>query len=95
YSLLVPFLMLVLKFQLEALRSLDLQRLKSFLDTAEGLVRSLQDELDKRFSQSLKMLENSGLALRQGVGQLSSVMAGLHALGSGGENSGENGGKST
>jgi DNA recombination protein RmuC len=95
YSLLVPFLMLVLKFQLEALRSLDLQRLKSFLDTAEGLVRSLQDELDKRFSQSLKMLENSGSALRQGVGQLSSVMAGLRALGSGGENSGENGGKST
>ncbi len=95
YSLLVPFLMLVLKFQLEALRSLDVQRLKSFLDTAEGVVRSLQEELDQRFSRSLKMLENSGDALRQGVGQLSSVMGGLRALGAGEENSGENAGKST
>lgn len=95
YSLLVPFLMLVLKFQLEALRSLDLQRLQSFLDTARSLLRSLQDELDTRFSRSLKALENSGESLRRGVGQLGSVFAGLQVLEAGVEKTGENHGKST
>ncbi|MBI2843537.1 MAG: DNA recombination protein RmuC [Armatimonadetes bacterium] len=77
YSMLVPYLLLVFQMILGSSQSIDLQRLNGYLQSAEDGVRSLQEELEGRFSRAVTMLSNSrdDMAL-----QLSKLNAGLTSL---------------
>ncbi|MEN6521778.1 MAG: DNA recombination protein RmuC [Armatimonadota bacterium] len=77
YSMLIPYLLLVFHMVLRTNRSIDLQKLESYLKSTETSIKTIQIELEGRFSKALTMLGNSrdDMAL-----QLSKAGAGLTSL---------------
>ena len=59
YSMFVPYLLLVFQTILKTSQSIDMQRLDSYLRSADEHILSAQGELEGRFSRALTMLTNS------------------------------------
>lgn len=77
YSMFVPYLLLVFQTTLKNSRSLDLQKLDAYLQTASECIKALQDELDGRFSRAITMLNNSRDDMRAISGKLGGSLTGL------------------
>lgn len=77
YSLFVPYLLLVFQMILKSSQNIDLQRLNSYLESAQGNIEELQTELEGRFSRAITMLNNSRDDMRV---LLSKVSSGLTSL---------------
>lgn len=77
YSMFVPYLLLVFQTILKASQNIDLQKLDSYLQSADDSIKALQQELEGRFSRAITMLSNS----RDDMGiQLSKLRSGLTSL---------------
>jgi DNA recombination protein RmuC len=77
YSMFVPYLLLVFQTMLKASHNIDLQKLDSYLQSADESISALQHELEGRFSKAITMLSNS----RDDMSiQLSKVRSGLTSL---------------
>jgi len=59
YSMFIPYLLLVFQTVLKASQSIDLQKLDTYLQTAQDNINALQEEIDGRFSRAITMLNNS------------------------------------
>ena len=77
YSMFVPYLLLVFQTTLKNSQSIDLQKLDAYLHTAQESIKTLQEELDGRFSRSMTMLNNSRDDMRVVLGKLSGSLTGL------------------
>ena len=77
YSMFVPYLLLVFQTILKTSQSIDLQKLGSYLQSADDSIKALQQELEGRFSRAITMLSNS----RDDIGlHLSKLRSGLTSL---------------
>jgi DNA recombination protein RmuC len=77
YSLFLPYLLLVFQALLGASREIDLQRLEAYLQSAQGSIRALQEELEGRLSRALTMLSNSRDNMGTHLSRLNSGLASL------------------
>jgi DNA recombination protein RmuC len=77
HSMLVPFLLLTMQSSLKNIRSVDLQKLEAHLQTVQGSVQAIQDELDGRYARCLTMLANSRDDMRA---QISKATSSLNSL---------------
>ncbi len=77
YSMFVPYLLLVFQTILKASHNIDLQKLDSYLHSADYSINELQHELEGRFSKAITMLSNSRDDMST---QLSKVRSGLTSL---------------
>ena len=77
YSMFVPYLLLVFQTILKTSQSIDLQKLDSYLKSAEVNIKAVQDDLEGRFSQALTMLNNSRVDMSA---HLSKAAGGLTSL---------------
>jgi DNA recombination protein RmuC len=77
YSMFVPYLLLVFQMALASSQHIDMERLASYLSSAEDGVRNAQAELEGRHARALSMLSNSGAELSK---QLSTISHGLRSI---------------
>ena len=77
YSMFIPYLLLVFQTILKTSQEIDLQRLEAHLQSTQGNIRALQDELEGRFSRALTMLNNSRNDMRVHLGKISSGFTSL------------------
>jgi DNA recombination protein RmuC len=77
YSMFIPYLLLVFQTMLKTGQSIDLQKLDAYLQTAQGAITTLQDELDGRFSRAITMLNNSRDDMRAQLSKVSGSLTGL------------------
>jgi len=77
YSLFVPYLLLVFQMALRTSRSVDAQRLNSYLHSAGQHIDAAQQELEGRFSRALTMLGNGRDELRAHLSALNGGLARL------------------
>lgn len=77
YSMFVPYLLLVFQMSLKNSQSIDLQKLDAYLQVAQESVKTLQDELDGRFSRAITMMNNSRDDMRTILSKTSSSLTGL------------------
>lgn len=77
YSMFVPYLLLVFQTTLKTSQSIDLQKLDAYLQTTQGAIKALQDELDGRFSRAITMLNNSRDDMRAQLSKVSGSLTGL------------------
>lgn len=77
YSMFVPYLLLVFQTTLKNGQSIDLQKLDTYLQTAQESIKNLQDELDGRFSRAITMMNNSRDDMRAALGKLGGSLTGL------------------
>ena len=77
YSMLIPYLMLVLQTALKTMQTVDLQKLDAYLQTVQNSIQAMQDELDGRFAKALTMLANSRDDMRAQIGKASSSLTSL------------------
>ena len=77
YSMFVPYLLLVFQTILKTSQNIDLQKLDSYLQSADDSIKALQQEPEGRFSRAITMLSNS----RDDIGvQLSKLRSRLTSL---------------
>jgi DNA recombination protein RmuC len=77
YSMLFPCLLLVFQTILKTSQSIDLHKLDSYIQSVQESIKSLQEEIEGRFSKAITMLGNS----RDDMGaHLSKVSGGLTSL---------------
>jgi DNA recombination protein RmuC len=69
YSMLLPYLLLVLQSSLKNVQTIDLQKLEAYLKTVQGSLQALQEELDGRYAKALTMLANSRDDMRALIGK--------------------------
>ena len=81
YSMFLPYLMLVFETMLQTTQRVDLDRLETCLDAAQGCVQTMQEELEGRFARAVTMLANSRNDLSAGLGKVSSALASVHRVG--------------
>jgi DNA recombination protein RmuC len=84
YSMFVPYLLLTFQTILKSTHDIDLQKLAGYLDTAQGTIRSLQEELEGRMSRAVTMLENSRDEMRVHLGKVDTALTAVQ-LGKGGQ----------
>lgn len=77
YSMFIPYLLLVFQTILKTGQNIDLQKLDSYLQTAQSSIDAMQKELDGRFSKAVTMLDNSRSDLRVHISKIGSSLAGL------------------
>ena len=77
YSMFIPYLLLVFHTSAKNLGRTDLKRLDAYLRTVDDCVKTLQSELEGRFSRALVMLDNSRAEM---AAHLSKLNAGLVAV---------------
>lgn len=77
YSMFIPYLLLVFQMSLKNGQSIDLQKLDTYLQVAQESVKSLQDELDGRFSRAITMMNNSRDDMRAILGKMGGSLTGL------------------
>jgi DNA recombination protein RmuC len=77
YSMFVPYLLLVFQTILRTSQSIDVQRMEAYLDDVWGSIRSMQDELEGRFSRAMTMLANSRNDMRTHLGRVSGGLTSL------------------
>ncbi len=79
YSLLVPYLLMVLQSTASLSTSYDASRLHSCIRTTEDSLQSLQSELDGRFARAITMLSNAKDDMRVQISKANTGMAKLQA----------------
>jgi DNA recombination protein RmuC len=77
YSMFIPYLLLVFQTTFKMGRNLDLQKLESYLQTAQTSINTLKDELDGRFAKAVTMLNNSRDDMRVHISKVDSSLTGL------------------
>src|SRR5271157_4283554 len=77
YSMLIPYLMLVLQTALKTMQTVDMQKLDAYLQAVQNSIQAMQDELDGRFAKALTMLANSHDDMRAQIGKVSSSLTSL------------------
>ena len=77
YSMFVPYLLLVFQTVLKTSQNIDLEKLNAYLQTAQDSVAALQKEVEGRFSDAIKRLNNSRDYMSL---HLSKVSSGLTSL---------------
>jgi DNA recombination protein RmuC len=77
YSMLVPYLLLVFQTILRTTQNIDLDRLEACLESVEKGIRSVQDELEGRFSRAMTMLGNSRDDMAVHLSKVSTGLTGL------------------
>ena len=77
YSMFIPYLLLVFHTSAKDFGKPDLKRLDAYLRTVDDSVKTLQSELEGRFSRALVMLDNSRAEM---AAHLSKLNAGLVAV---------------
>ncbi len=77
YSMFVPYLLLVFQMVLRTSQNIDLQKLDAAVHTAQDHIKSLQDELDGRYSRAITMLNNSRDDMRAHMSQVASALTSL------------------
>jgi len=77
YSMLIPYLMLVLQTTLKTMQTVDMQKLDAYLQAVQNSIQAMQDELDGRFAKALTMLANSRDDMRAQIGKASSSLTSL------------------
>src|SRR5271157_470681 len=77
YSMLIPYLMLVLQTALKTMQTVDMQKLDAYLQAVQNSIQAMQDELDGRFAKALTMLANSRDDMRAQIGKASSSLTSL------------------
>ena len=77
YSMFIPYLLLVFQTTLKNSQSIDLQKLDAYLQTAHESIKTIQDELDGRFSRAITMMNNSRDDMRVVLGKLNGSLTGL------------------
>jgi DNA recombination protein RmuC len=77
YSMFVPYLLLVFQTMLKASQSIDLQKLDAYLQSVQGGIEVLQEELDGRFSRAITMLTNSRNDMAVQLSRVSSSLTSL------------------
>ncbi len=74
YSMFVPYLLLAFQTILKSSHDIDLQKLVAYLDTAQGTIRSLQEELEGRLSRAITMLGNSRDEMRAQLSKINTAL---------------------
>lgn len=77
YSMFVPYLLLVFQTVLKHAQEIDVEKLATYLDTAERSLRTIEEELEGRHARGLTMLQNSRDDMR---GQLSHAQTSLASI---------------
>jgi DNA recombination protein RmuC len=77
YSMFVPYLLLVIETVLKASSTLDIERLRAYLESADRTLAALQGEVEGRMSRAITTLGNSRDDMRR---QLAHVQSGLRSL---------------
>ena len=77
YSMLLPYLLLVLQSSLKNVQTIDLQKLEAYLKTVQGSLQALQEELDGRYAKALTMLANSRDDMRALIGKANGSVTSL------------------
>ena len=77
YSMFVPYLLLVFQMALRTSQNIDLQKLDAAIHTAQDNIKSLQEELDNRFSRAITMLNNSRDDMRAHMSKAASSLTSL------------------
>jgi len=77
YSMFQPYLLLVFQTTLKTLKTLDLKKLDAYLLSTEESMKTLQEELEGRFSRALVMLDNSRADMSASLSKLRAGLAGL------------------
>lgn len=77
YSMFVPYLFLVVQTTLKTLQSIDLQKLDAYIQTIEGSIKAVQEELDGRFQRALVMLNNAREEMRAQMSKASGSLTSL------------------
>jgi DNA recombination protein RmuC len=77
YSMLIPYLMLVLQTTLKTMQTVDMQKLDAYLQAVQNSIQAMQDELDGRFAKALTMLANSRDDMCVQIGKASSNLTSL------------------
>lgn len=81
YSLFVPYLLLVFQTTLKHSHQIDLQKLDAYLQSVQGSLAALQEELDGRFARAITMLQNSRAEMGAQLGKVAGGLAGLRVGG--------------
>lgn len=77
YSMLIPYLLLIIQAASSGSASIDQARILSNLQALQDNLRFLQDELDGRFARALTMLNNTRTDMGALIARLSSSLATL------------------
>jgi DNA recombination protein RmuC len=77
YSMFVPYLLLVFHTILKSEQSIDLQKLDTYLQTAQTGLNNLQEEINGRFSRALTMLNNSRDDMQAHISSVNSNITGI------------------
>jgi DNA recombination protein RmuC len=77
YSMLVPYLLLVINTISRSLSTVDLERLGGHVQTVEHAIAELQNEVEGRLSRAITMLGNARDDLRSQLGQVSGSLASI------------------
>lgn len=77
YSMLLPYLLLVFQTILKMSQNIDLQKLNTYLQSAQDSLKALQGELEGRFSKAITELNNSRQSMS---GHLSKLGSGFTSL---------------
>ncbi|HIE12339.1 MAG TPA: DNA recombination protein RmuC [Desulfotomaculum sp.] len=80
HSMFLPYLLLVFQTILKSAQDIDLERLRTSLETFREGISALQNELDTRFSKALAMLNNSQNEMRTYLSKLDRQLAALQVL---------------
>lgn len=77
YSMFVPYLLLVFHTILRTSQTIDLQKLKAYLHTAQDNIQAIQEELEGRFPRALTMLANSRTDMSAHLSKINSGLTNL------------------
>ncbi|NPV09691.1 MAG: DNA recombination protein RmuC [Anaerolineae bacterium] len=77
YGMFVPYLLLVFQTVLKTSQEIDVERLLSYVSSAQESTRLLQEELEGRFARALAMLSNSRNDMAVQVSRISSWLTSL------------------
>jgi DNA recombination protein RmuC len=81
YSMFVPYLLLVFQMALASSQHIDMERLATYLSSAEDGVRKAQEELESRHARALTMLSNSEMELSKQLSAISYTLRSIHVDG--------------
>ena len=79
YSVFIPYVLLVYNAVTESMRSIDLEKLETYLESVTASVAGLQEEVENRLSRALVMLANSRNGMRDELGQIHSKLVSIQA----------------
>lgn len=78
YSMFIPYLLLVFQTVLATAHDIDIERLDTYLRSAEESVRAVQGEVEGRYARAMVMLSNSRDEMRTHLSRVSSSLAAAH-----------------